>query len=266
MNNAGKGWTITLLLTVGLWLGGCATPTYQPTTVASSAGTVPRVDASALLAPRTPVTTPASAVQPAAVRDTLPASAAPAVLREPVADPAPRRRSSRKAKASRRATAKAKPAKRSTTRRATPPPADPEPATASPEPDTGKVGNGRYSWDDDGAGGPVKVVVNIAKQQAYVYRDDKLVGKSSVSTGRKGHRTPTGTFEILQKKRRHTSNIYKGAKMPYMQRLTWDGIAMHAGDLPGYPASHGCIRLPTGFAKKLFKATDHGTQVVVTKG
>src|SRR5262249_10518381 len=86
----------------------------------------------------------------------------------------------------------------------------------------------------------------------------------TVSTGAEGHPTPTGIFTILQKKVDHESSIYKGAKMPYMQRLTWDGIAMHAGRLPGYPASKGCVRLPVDFAEKLYSVTSSGTTVIVT--
>src|SRR3546814_17551293 len=86
---------------------------------------------------------------------------------------------------------------------------------------------------------------------------------ASVSTGMKGHRTTTGEFPVLQKRQWHRSNLYSNAPMPFMQRLTWDGIALHAGKNPGYPASHGCIRLPREFAEHLFGVTDHGQVVVV---
>ncbi|RYM09102.1 L,D-transpeptidase [Sphingobium cupriresistens] len=86
-----------------------------------------------------------------------------------------------------------------------------------------------------------------------------------LSTGMKGHRTPTGDFPILQKRQWHRSNLYSNAPMPYMQRLTWDGIALHAGHNPGYPASHGCIRLPYAFARDLFALTKMGTLVEVTQ-
>ena len=99
--------------------------------------------------------------------------------------------------------------------------------------------------------GPVMVLVSLEKQRAYVYRNGVLIGISTVSTGAPGHATPTGIFTILQKQVDHKSNIYDDAPMPYMQRLTWTGIAMHAGRLPGYPASHGCIRLPRAFAQHL---------------
>jgi hypothetical protein len=81
--------------------------------------------------------------------------------------------------------------------------------------------------------------------------------------GEEGHETPTGVFTILQKNEKHKSNIYNNAPMPYMQRLTWDGIALHAGNLPGYPQSHGCVRMPMAFAENLFKSTEKGGTVVV---
>ncbi len=111
----------------------------------------------------------------------------------------------------------------------------------------------------------VRVVVSLPQQKAYVFEDGELVATSPVSTGKRGHETPTGTFPITQKKVKHRSNKYANAPMPYMQRLTSYGIALHGGHLPGYPASHGCIRLPHSFAKKLYNMTDHGTRVTVTK-
>lgn len=112
--------------------------------------------------------------------------------------------------------------------------------------------------------GPVVVIVSIPEQAMFVYRNGVRIGRSTVSTGTEGHPTPTGVFTILQKKVDHESSIYKGAKMPHMQRLTWDGIAMHAGRLPGYPASHGCVRLSEDFAEKLYSVTTCGTTVIVT--
>jgi hypothetical protein len=109
----------------------------------------------------------------------------------------------------------------------------------------------------------VVIIVSLPDQVMYVYRNGIRIGRSTVSTGAKGHRTPTGVFTVLQKKVRHESNIYKGAKMPHMQRLTWSGIAMHAGQLPGYPASHGCVRLPEDFAEKLYSVTSNGTTVII---
>ena len=112
--------------------------------------------------------------------------------------------------------------------------------------------------------GPVVLIVSLPGQRMYVFRNGVRIGVSTVSSGKKGHATPTGIFTILQKKVRHESNIYKGAQMPHMQRLTWTGIAMHAGHLPGYPASHGCVRLPTDFAEKLYSVTGNGTSVIIT--
>jgi lipoprotein-anchoring transpeptidase ErfK/SrfK len=109
---------------------------------------------------------------------------------------------------------------------------------------------------------PVSVIISIADQRAYVYRGESLIAATSVSTGKDGKETPVGTYPILQKKEQHRSNLYD-ASMPYMQRLTWDGIALHAGRNPGFPASHGCIRLPSAFAKKLFAITELGTTVTV---
>jgi hypothetical protein len=113
------------------------------------------------------------------------------------------------------------------------------------------------------SGGPHLAVVSIARQRIQVYDGNRLVAQSPVSTGMAGFRTPTGVFSILQKRRYHESNIYSGAPMPFMQRLTWSGIALHAGALPGFPASHGCIRLPHGFAAELWGMTRLGTRVVV---
>jgi hypothetical protein len=96
-----------------------------------------------------------------------------------------------------------------------------------------------------------------------VYRNGIRIARSSVSTGRPGHRTPTGVFTILVKEVHHTSSIYKGAEMPYMERVTWGGIALHAGNLPGYPDSHGCIRLPLEFSKLLFGVTMKGATVII---
>jgi hypothetical protein len=124
---------------------------------------------------------------------------------------------------------------------------------------------GDYVWKPEvSPAGPVVVIVSIPEQSMYVYRNGVRIGRSTVSTGVQGHPTPTGIFTIKQKKVDHESSIYKGAKMPYMQRLTWDGIAMHAGRLPGYPASHGCVRLPVDFAAKLYAVTTEGTTVIVT--
>jgi lipoprotein-anchoring transpeptidase ErfK/SrfK len=125
------------------------------------------------------------------------------------------------------------------------------------------LGPGRYVWTDPGTAEPVTVVISLPLQRAFVYRGETLMAATAVSTGTDDKPTPTGVYPILQKAAKHRSNLYDAA-MPYMQRLTWDGIALHAGANPGFPASHGCIRLPAAFAKKLFEVTTLGTTVVVT--
>jgi lipoprotein-anchoring transpeptidase ErfK/SrfK len=112
--------------------------------------------------------------------------------------------------------------------------------------------------------GPLQVIVSIADQRVTVYANGQQFAQSNVSTGKKGHSTPTGVFSVLEKSRHHRSNLYSNAPMPYMQRLTWSGIALHAGELPGYPASHGCIRLPEEFARLLWATTRVGARVIVS--
>lgn len=110
---------------------------------------------------------------------------------------------------------------------------------------------------------PVQLFVSIPKQQLTVFQGDTIIATSNISTGKPGYATPAGVFSILHKNRRHRSNIY-GSSMPFMQRLTWSGIALHqSGRVPSQPASHGCIRLPAGFAGELFKYTNSGMHVVV---
>ena len=111
--------------------------------------------------------------------------------------------------------------------------------------------------------GPVVVVVSLPEQLVHVYRNGVTIGVSTCSSGKPGHRTPTGVFTILQKRQEHYSSTYNNAPMPNMQRLTWRGVALHAGDLPGYPASHGCVRLPKGFSKLLFTVTQLSTPVII---
>jgi hypothetical protein len=124
---------------------------------------------------------------------------------------------------------------------------------------------GQFIWRPNAApAGPVLIVVDIPSQRAVVYRNGVPIGATTVSTGAPGHETPTGVFTILQKRQEHYSSIYNNAPMPYMQRLTWDGIALHAGKLPGYPASKGCIRLPLQFSKLVFGVTKTGMTVVIT--
>jgi hypothetical protein len=113
------------------------------------------------------------------------------------------------------------------------------------------------------ATGPVLAVVSLARQRIWVHDATGLIAQSAVSTGQAGHATPTGVFSVVQKKRFHRSNIYSAAPMPYMQRITWSGIALHAGVVPGYPASHGCIRLPQQFAVELWGITRIGARVVI---
>ena len=113
------------------------------------------------------------------------------------------------------------------------------------------------------AKGPLHLVVSIADQQISVYDDGALITRSPVSTGTPEHPTPFGIFSVISKHRWHRSNLYSNAQMPYMQRLTWSGIALHQGVLPGYPASHGCIRLETDLAVRLWHLTKRGTRVII---
>jgi hypothetical protein len=127
-----------------------------------------------------------------------------------------------------------------------------------------KLKQGEFLWLGNAVTtGPVVMVVSISEQRAYVYRNGVLIGATTVSTGRPGHVTPTGVFTVLQKQKEHRSTIYDGAPMPYMERLTWGGVALHAGGLPGYPESHGCIHLPSEFARLLFEISPNGMTVVI---
>jgi L,D-transpeptidase catalytic domain len=114
--------------------------------------------------------------------------------------------------------------------------------------------------------GPLVIAISINKQNMKVYDANGLFAETPISTGMAGHPTPTGVFSVIQKQKLHHSNIYSGAPMPFMQRITWSGIAIHAGVLPGYPASHGCIRMPMAFAVKMYGWTKMGARVVVTPG
>ena len=130
---------------------------------------------------------------------------------------------------------------------------------------TTALGPGQYVWDAMSAtSGPLLLTIDLTAQRLMVYRDGVLIAASAISTGSLGRETPTGVFTILEKKVMHRSTTYDNAPMPFMQRLTSKGIAIHAGDLPGYPASHGCIRLPNDFAKQLYGVTELGTQVMIT--
>ena len=123
---------------------------------------------------------------------------------------------------------------------------------------------GEYTWHPDRQlVGAVSIVVSLPQQLVHVYRNGVRIAVSTCSTGRPGHSTPTGVFVILEKDRKHHSSTYNNAPMPNMNRLTWSGIALHAGQLPGYPASHGCVRLPLSFSEKLFTVTHLGTPVII---
>jgi hypothetical protein len=123
---------------------------------------------------------------------------------------------------------------------------------------------GQWVWAPEIApAGPMLIYVDLSRQIATVYRNGVRIGVSTISSGKAGHETPTGVFTILQKDANHHSNKYHDAPMPFQERLTWDGVALHAGGLPGYPESHGCVHLPYGFAKALFGETRLGVTVVV---
>jgi hypothetical protein len=131
-------------------------------------------------------------------------------------------------------------------------------------PFTATLKPGDYAWHPElSPAGPVVVLVSLPDQVLYLYRNGVRIANSTVSSGKPGKTTPTGVFTVLQKKVSHTSSIYKGAQMPHMQRLTWSGIALHAGHLPGYPASAGCVRMPIDFAAKLYSVTGIGTTVII---
>ena len=137
-------------------------------------------------------------------------------------------------------------------------PADTDPAALEP---------GEFVWRGAAVpSGPIVVVVSLAEQRAYVYRNGVEVGVSTTSSGKSGHATPTSIFTVLQKDKDHRSKTYGNAPMPYTERLTWDGVALHAGGLPGYPSSHGCVHLPTEFARDLFESSPLGMTVVIADG
>lgn len=114
--------------------------------------------------------------------------------------------------------------------------------------------------------GPLIIAISIDKQHLKIYDGNSLFAESPVSTGMHGHSTPMGVFSIIQKNKWHRSNIYSAAPMPYMQRITWSGVALHAGVVPGYPASHGCIRLPAAFATRLWSWSKLGARVIIAPG
>jgi hypothetical protein len=141
-------------------------------------------------------------------------------------------------------------------------------ATVSSPPELARAADrlkpGEWVWAPSIAPqGPILVYVDLSRQLATVYRNGVRIAISTVSTGKEGHGTPTGVFSILQKDADHHSNLYHSAPMPFQERLTWDGVALHAGGLPGYPESHGCVHLPYSFARALFGVTNLGATVVI---
>ena len=124
---------------------------------------------------------------------------------------------------------------------------------------------GKYMWreDADEIAGDQRVVISLDNQLAFLYRGDTLVAAAAISTGRDGKESPAGVFQVLSKTPMHHSKKYNDAAMPFAQFITDYGVALHAGPNPGYAASHGCIRLPSGFAKKLYGVTDVGTPVLI---
>src|SRR5882757_7106344 len=110
---------------------------------------------------------------------------------------------------------------------------------------------------------PLMAIVSLRNQRITIYDANGWILRAPVSSGQKGRETPAGIFSVIQKEEEHYSNLYDDAYMPHMQRVTWSGIALHGGALPGYPASHGCVRMPFDFAARLFDATRPGLRVIV---
>jgi lipoprotein-anchoring transpeptidase ErfK/SrfK len=136
-------------------------------------------------------------------------------------------------------------------------------ATAREKPN--RRGEAKRAQPDKLPNGPLLIIVSIGSQHVSLYADGTFVARGPVSTGMHGHPTPVGVFSVIQKDRFHRSNIYSLAPMPYMQRITWSGVALHQGVLPGYPASHGCIRMSTDFAIRLWGITKLGARVIVAR-
>ena len=128
-----------------------------------------------------------------------------------------------------------------------------------------KTGDAKIKVPDKIPPGPMHIIISIKQQRLTLYANGEAVAHSPVSTGVPGHPTPLGVFSIIQKNRHHRSNIYSDAPMPFMQRITWSGVALHEGRLPGYPASHGCIRLPSAFAQRLWGITRLGVRVIIAQ-
>jgi len=128
-----------------------------------------------------------------------------------------------------------------------------------------KIPAGHFEWEPEKAiEGSLAILVSLPRQMLYVYRGGVLIARASISSGRPGRSTPSGNYRIRGKEEMHHSNLYHNAPMPFMQRLTDDGIALHAGYVPDRPASHGCIRLARDFAQRLFRITACGDPVLVT--
>ena len=124
--------------------------------------------------------------------------------------------------------------------------------------------NGEFNWfPERSSGGPILIIVSLPDQLVHVYRNGIRIAATTCATGKPGHATPTGVFKILQKDKHHRSSTYDNASMPNTNRLTWSGIALHAGSLPGYPNSHGCVHLPFAFSERLFEITRLGMTVVI---
>ncbi|HET7083278.1 MAG TPA: L,D-transpeptidase family protein [Rhizomicrobium sp.] len=135
------------------------------------------------------------------------------------------------------------------------------------ESDAGKLKPGQFVWSPElSPSGPMTIVVDLAAQRAHIYRNGEQIGVTTISSGRRGYETPTGVFTILQKAKEHRSRKYDNAPMPYMERLTWGGIALHGGHVHSRPASHGCVRLPMDFSKILYQETNIGMTVIITEG
>ena len=129
---------------------------------------------------------------------------------------------------------------------------------------TDSVEPGHYLWrDNPDASGEERVVISLGDQLAYLYKGDSMIAVAAISTGREGHESPAGVFQVLGKTPMYHSKKYDNAPMPWAEMITDYVVALHAGPNPGYPASHGCIRLPIGFAKKLYSVTDVGTPVLL---
>lgn len=136
--------------------------------------------------------------------------------------------------------------------------------SASLEVQAKALAHGQYFWaSNEPKSGPLLLTIDLTEQRVRVYRDGVLFAASTTSTGSEGRETPTGVFTILEKQVEHRSSTYDNAPMPFMQRLTDKGVAIHSGNLPGYAASHGCIRLPDAFARKLYAITEIGTPVMI---